>query len=318
MNTNGSGSRPGTGTGDRTRHSPQLFLLRAMMRPMRWAQARFPAQDGQAFVRFRRRAEGLAGLVLHPPRGVAVQKASVGNVAGEWLIPKQAPEDPVMLFLHGGGILFGWGSPNRHVLGYLAKFSGLRAFGVDYRLAPEYSYPAAHDDCFAAYEKLVQQDRHVILIGESSGGVLALATLLRARAAGLSHPPLCVLLSPTVDYGFRDGRIWQYEDAFADPGFSVEMHKHYTGTYDTMRPDLGPIYADLSGLPPLVILAGERELLRGEAERLVEAAHRHGTSVECVLWPGVWHAWHMFVPLLPEATSALKWLGHVIRQRAGD
>jgi monoterpene epsilon-lactone hydrolase len=242
----------------------------------------------------------------------------VGDVAGEWLIPKHAPADPVLVFLHGGGILFGWGGANRHILGYLVRFSGLRAFGVDYRLAPEHRYPAAHDDCFTVYEGLVHQGRRVVLIGESSGGVLALATLLRVRAAGLPQPPLCALVSPTVDYGFRDGRVWLYKDAFAHPRFSVEMHKHYVGTHDTMQPDLGPIYADLTDLAPLVILAGERELLRGEVERLAEAAPRYGTAVECVLWPGVWHAWHMFVPFLPEATNALKWLSQVIRQRAGD
>lgn len=301
-----------------TRPSPQLILLRPMMVAMRWAQARFPVHDAQAFVRFRRRAERLAGLILHPPRGVAVKRGSLGDVAGEWLIPQHAPDDPVLLFFHGGGILFGWGGANRHILGYLAKFSGLRGFGADYRLAPEFGYPAAHDDCFAAYERLVRQGRRVILIGESSGGVLALATLLRARAGGLRQPVLCALLSPTVDYGFRDDRVWRYEDAFAHPRFVVEMHQHYTGSHDTKQPDLAPICADLTGLAPLVILAGERELLRGEAERLDEAARRYDIEVDSVLWPGVWHAWHLFAPLLPEATNALKWLGHLIGQRARD
>lgn len=260
----------------------------------------------------------MAGMLMHPPRGVMVVKTSLGEVTGDWLIPEGAPEDPLMVFLHGGGVLFGWGSPNRHILGHLAKFTGLRAFGVDYRLAPEHVYPAAHDDCFSAYRSLILRGRRVILVGESSGGVLALATLLRAKAAGFPQPLLCVLLSPTVDYGFRDGRIWEYEDAFAHAAFSVEMHKHYVGTNDTMQPDLGPVYADLSGLAPLCILAGARELLRGEAERLEDAARTAGISVECVLWPEAWHGWHMFVPFLPEATNALKMLGHVICQRASS
>jgi acetyl esterase/lipase len=103
------------------------------------------------------------------------------------------------------------------------------------------------------YERLVQQGRRVVLIGESSGGVLALATLLRARAAGLPQPSLCVLVSPTADYGFGDDRIWQYEDAFLHPGFVVGMHKHYTGSYNITQPDLGPIYAVLADLAPTVI-----------------------------------------------------------------
>jgi acetyl esterase/lipase len=301
-----------------TRPSLRLLLLRPAMIAMRWAQARFPVEDAQAFVSFRGRAERLAGLVLHPPRGVAMEKAILGDVAGEWLIPEHAPDDPVLLFLHGGGILFGWGGANRHILGYLAQFSGLRGFGVDYRLAPEYGYPAAHNDCYAVYEKLVRQGKRVVLIGESSGGVLALAILLRARARGLPQPPLCALLSPTVDYGFRDGRVWQYEDAFAHPKFVVEMHRHYIGSHDTMQPDLAPVYADLTGLASLVVLAGGRELLRGEVERLIEAAQRYEVGVQYELWPEVWHAWHLFVPFLPEATNALKWMGRVIQERLGN
>jgi acetyl esterase/lipase len=119
-----------------------------------------------------------------------------------------------------------------------------------------------------------------------------------------------------VDFGFTDSRILQYDDAFVDPKFIVEMHKHYVGESDTFQPDLGPIHDDLSGLAPFFILAGERELLRGEAKRLLKAASNSGIEAECVFWPNVWHGWHLFVPQLPEATNALKMLGGVIRKRA--
>lgn len=296
--------------------SLQFYLFRQMMRILRVYQGRFPVQDAEAFVRFRRRAERMAGMLMHPPRGVSVERTTVVDVPGDWLVPENAPVDPTIVFLHGGGILFGWGSPNRRILGHLAKFSSLRAFGVDYHLAPEHVYPAAHEDCFAVYRRLIELDKRVVLVGESSGGVLALATLLRARAAGLPQPVMCVLISPLVDFGFTDSRIWQYDDAFVDPKFAVEMHKHYVGENDTAQPDLGPIHADLSGLAPFFILAGERELLRGEAARLLEAATSSGIEVECVFWPDVWHGWHLFVPQLPEATKAMKMLGGVIRERA--
>lgn len=95
---------------------------------------------------------------MRPPRGIIVENTTLGGVAGDWLTLANAPEDPVMVFLHGDGILFGWGGPNRQILGYLAKLAGLRALGVDYRLAPEHLYPAAHDDCFAVYEELIRPD----------------------------------------------------------------------------------------------------------------------------------------------------------------
>lgn len=286
------------------------------MRILRVYQGRFPVQDAEAFVRFRRRAERMAGMLMQPPRGVSVESANVADIPGDWLVPEDAAVDPTLVFLHGGGLVFGWGSPNRKILGNLAKFSNLRAFGVDYRLAPEHVYPAAHEDCFAVYRRLIELDKRVVLVGESSGGVLALATLLRARAAGLPQPVMCVLISPIVDFGFTDSRIWRYDDAFIDPKFLVEMHKHYVGDSDTTQPDLGPMHADLSGLAPFFILAGDRELLRGEAERLLEAASSSGLEVQCVFWPDVWHAWHLFVPQLPEATKAMKMLGDVIRERA--
>ena len=220
-----------------------------------------------------------------------------------------------MVFLHGGGIAFGWNNPLRRELAYLAKFAGLRAFGVDYHLVPEYTYPVAHDECFTVYQTLLQQGKQIVLIGESSGGVLALATLLRAKSMGLPQPPLCVLISPLVDFGFKDARLWQFNDAFAHSKYVVEMHKHYVAGNDTTLPDLGPVYADLGGIAPLYVMAGEYEILRGEVERLADAAQRHNVPMETVFWPNVWHSWHALAPQLPEATRALEALGTAIRQR---
>lgn len=292
----------------------QYYLFKPLMRLARWSQGHFPTQDVRAFVRFRKVADRVANVAMRPPREVAIVSDSVGGVAGDWLIPVNAPENPVVIFLHGGGIVFGWDNPLRRELAFLARFAGLRAFGVDYHLVPEYIYPTAHEECFAVVQALLQQGKHVVLIGESSGGVLALAALLRAKAAGLSQPLLCALISPLVDFGFKDERIWQINDPFAHPKFTVEMHKHYVAGNDTSLPDLGPVYADLSGIAPLVVLAGEHELLRGEVERLAEAAQRYHVPMETILWPNVWHSWHALAPQLPEATRALEALGAFIRQ----
>ncbi len=297
--------------------SLQFYLFRSVMRVMRWSQARLPVQNAGLLVRGRRLADRMADAMMHPPRGVTVENTTIGGVVGDWLIPEGVPENPVMVFLHGGGIVWTWGNPHRRMLAYLAKFAGLRAFGVDYRLAPEHCYPAAHDDCFTVYQTLVEQGKQIVLIGESSGGVLALATLLRAKAAGLPQPSLCVLISPTVDYGFKDERIWQCRDPLIHPKFVVDLHKHYIAGNDTMLPDLGPIYADLSGLAPLYVLTAEHDMLRGESERLAETARQHSVEMELVFWPHVWHGWHLFGPQLPEATQSLKALSDVIRQRMG-
>ena len=281
---------------------------------LRLSQAHFPVTDKDALVRFRKRSERLANMVFSLPRGVTRETSSIGGVPGDWLTPPNAPDAPVIVFLHGGGIIFGWSNPNRRILAYIAKFSGVRAFGVDYRLAPEHTYPAAHDDCFTVYRTLVGQGKQVVLIGESSGGVLSLATMLRAKAQGLPQPPLCVLISPAVDYGFRSPQFWDSHDAFAHPEFSAGLHKHYIAEQDTRLPDLSPVDADLTGLGPMWVLAAENDILRGEAEGLAEAASRQGVKLELVIWSHVWHAWHGFVPQLPEATQALKMLGCVVRR----
>lgn len=294
--------------------SLQFHLFRLMMPLMRRSQARLRVDDAQTLVRFRARSERLADLLMRVPREVRLEASKVGGVSGDWLTPRNASESPVIVFLHGGGIIFGWSNPNRRILAHLAKFSGLRAFGVDYRLAPEHVYPAAHDDCFNVYKALAGQGKQVALVGESSGGALALATLLRARAQGLSQPRLCVLISPLADYRFQDARLWNSEDVFAHPKYVAGLHQHYIAGNDTLLPDFSPIDADLRGLAPIHILVGEHDILRGEAERLAEAALRQGVKMETKIWPHAWHAWHVFAPQLPEATEALKWLGGVIWQ----
>ncbi len=294
--------------------SLQYYFFRTMMVFMRRQQSSFPVHDVNALVRFRKRSDRMADMTMRPPHGITVDKTSIGGVRGDWLIPENAPEKPVILFFHGGGIVFTWGSPHRRMLGYLAKFADLRAFGVDYRLVPDHCYPAAHDDCFAVYQALVQQGKSVVLVGESSGGVLALATLLRAKAAGLPQPLICVLISPAVDYGFKNDLIWQARDPFVDARFVVEMHKHYFAGHDVTSPDLSPINADLSGLAPLYILGAEQDILRSEIERLAEAARRANLKTDVMLWPRVWHGWHLLAPDLPEGTAALKFLGNTIRQ----
>jgi monoterpene epsilon-lactone hydrolase len=294
--------------------SLQFHCFRPWMLLMRWFQGRFPSHDAHAYVRFRRRADRLAGWVMRTPRDVTVAPAVIGGIPGEWLVPKGAPQDPVMLFLHGGGICFTWGSPHRRAVGLFSQAAGLRTIGIQYRLVPEAIYPAAHDDCWAVYQTLVQQGQQIVLIGESSGGVLALATMLRARATGLDQPILCAMISPVVDYGFQDRRIWKSTDPFVHPRFMVAMHRHYTAGADVHQSDLNPVDADLSGIAPLLVLVGEQEILINESQRLVNAADRCGVPIQVLSWPHVWHGWHVLAPQLPEATRALDALADGIRQ----
>jgi acetyl esterase/lipase len=285
---------------------------------MRWGQARLVSQGSNSLVRFRNAADLATNLIMRVPNGIEVKRDTIGSIPGDWLIPDGVSDKTVILFLHGGSAAFPWGNPHRRMVAYLSKFADLQVFGVDYRLAPEHIYPAAHDDCYAVYKALIQQGKQVVLVGESSGGLLALAILLRARAAGLSQPKLCCLISPLVDSDLKDRRLWLQRDVFAHPMFVIKLTNQYIAGNHTKLPDLGPIHADLSGLAPLYILVGEREILRSDADLLMNAVQKYDLEIDLVVWPDVWHAWHILVPQLPEATKALKVLGERIKRCYGD
>src|SRR5438876_10687141 len=244
--------------------------VRAMVRSVRWA--------GQ-----------LAEPMTRIPRGVRVEAGRVGGVGGAWLIPEGA-DTAVVLYIHGGAFVTPLGAPLRMVAAELALAAGLRVFAVDYRLLPDHVYPAAHDDVFNAYRELAKRD--LIVVGDSTGGVLALATLLRARTAGLTQPRLCVLLSPAVDYGVPE-RAFSMSDGFVHPRFVVTGHAAYANGGDPSGADLSPVGQDLRGLAPIQVFVGEHELVRSEVDRLQRAAHAQGVTIDVRTWPAMWHGWYV-------------------------
>lgn len=250
------------------------------------------------------------------PPTVAMRPARVGNVAGSWVTPTGAPHAPVILYLHGGAFVTPLGGPFRMVAAHIGVSAGLRVFAPDYRILPDHVYPAAHEDCFSVYRELVEQNLAPVLVGDSTGGVLALATLLRARQAGLSQPSACILLSPTVDYGFQDSGILRAKDAFVDPTFVLTGHAAYVNGNDTSLPDLGPVYQDLRGLAPIHVLVGEHEILRTETDRLAQAAQQQGVAIAVQTWPHMWHGWYVMADRLPEGRRALAEAGRLISASA--
>jgi acetyl esterase/lipase len=251
-------------------------------------------------------------LTHFPPR-VKMVPGHVGRVAGSWVTPLGAPDSPVIVYLHGGAFVTPLVGPFRMVAAYLGLAAGMRVFAPDYRILPDHVYPAAHEDCFAVYRDLVEQELGPILVGDSTGGVLALATLLRAREAGLRQPAACILLSPTIDFGFRDPGVWRAKDAFVHPKFVMAGHAAYVDGNDVSLADLGPVYQDLRELAPIHVLVGGHEILRSEADRLRRAAQEQGVTVEVLTWPRMWHGWYVMADRLPEGRRALEQAGALIR-----
>ena len=296
--------------------SVQFYAFFPIALASRFLMARVADRGVKSMVSTVRTIGRISEPLTRVPRGVEIMPGSIRNVGGSWVVPDGAPEAPVILYLHGGAFVTPLGAPFRMVAAHLGLAAGLRVFVPDYRILPEHVYPAAHEDCFAVYCDLVESERRPVVVGDSTGGVLALATLLRARHAQLPQPTICVLLSPTVDYGFRDVGFLRAKDPFVHPQFVLVGHAGYVNGNDPSLPDLAPVDQDLRGLAPIHVLVGEREILRTEVDRLEQAARAQGVTVQVETWPQMWHGWYVMADRLPEGRQALKQAGALIRASA--
>jgi acetyl esterase/lipase len=215
-----------------------------------------------------------------------------------------------ILHIHGGGFALGSAEGSVGLASDLARRTGMRAISVDYRLAPEHPYPAALEDITAAYRTLVEQAGsadHIVVSGESAGGNLAIELLIAGKAEGLTMPAATLLLSPMTDLTVTGSSY--ASKAHADPGISAQAIRtrsaDYLGGTDPADPLVSPIFADLSGLPPLLIQAGSHEVLLDDATRLAVKAAADDVAVILDITPGVSHVFQAFAAILEEGDAAL-------------
>jgi acetyl esterase/lipase len=253
-----------------------------------------------------------------PPRDVAVEPVVADDVPGEWLIPPDASPPSVVLYLHGGGWTLGWSQIHRRMVAHLCRAAACRALAVDYRLAPEHPFPAALEDCLTAYRWLLKEGmlpRDIVIAGDSAGGNLTLATLMSLRDAADPLPAAAVCISPMTDLEGTGESLRTKKDPAQTAEFVLAMARHYAGGHDLRLPLLSPYHGDLRGLPPLLIQVGGDEILLSDATRLADDARAAGVEVSLVIWPRMWHVWHLFAPSLPEARQAVDAIGAFIRER---
>ncbi len=263
----------------------------------------------------RRRYEALDARYFAPDRSVVRRAVDCNGVSCEWVsVPGSRPER-TLFYLHGGSFAFRF--PNAHAAfaARLCRRLGARALIPDYRLAPEHPYPAAPDDCLAAYRWVranASDSRGVVFLGDSAGGNLALVTLHRTLRAAEPLPACAVLLSPAVDCTLESRSIVDNEGL--DPMLNLPnllvLRRRYVPLPDMYtHPDVSPLFADFAGFPPLFLQAGSSEILRDEAVRTAQRAHEAGVDVELELWPQTPHAFQM-ASFLPEAAQAM---GRIVR-----
>jgi monoterpene epsilon-lactone hydrolase len=254
------------------------------------------------------------------PDGVRATAVEAGGVPSEWVEATATRPRGTILYLHGGGYTIGSAQTHRAHAGRLALATGARALVLDYRLGPEHPFPAAVDDAIAAYRWLVRggtAPQRIIVAGDSAGGGLTAALLVALRDAGDPLPAGGVCISPWADLECTGASMTSRaaSDPMVQRGPLLDMAAQYLAGQDPRTPLASPIYADLRGLPPLLIHVGTAETLLDDATRLADRARTAGVAVDIEVWDDMIHVWHAFAPLLPEADEAIAGIGAWVRKR---
>jgi monoterpene epsilon-lactone hydrolase len=251
------------------------------------------------------------------PADVTVTPAALGTVSTAEITVDGIEPRHTVLYFHGGVYVLGDAYQAAGLAAQIARRTAAKVISVDYRLAPEYPYPAAVDDALAAYRALLlagTDPADIALAGESAGGGLAIATLVNARDHGLPRPAAAFVMSPYADLTLA-GATMDTKHA-ADPLLNRDNLQpripDYTAGYDPALGLISPIFADLSGLPPLIIQAGSHEVLLDDAIRLARQAATADVQVTLDITPGVPHVFQAYSAILDEATAALDRAGQLL------
>jgi len=250
---------------------------------------------------------------------VSCEPLSVDGIPAEWIVPDEASDQAVLLYLHGGGYCIGSINTHRGMVSHIAKTAKTRALLIDYRLAPEYPFPAAVEDSTATYKWLLSQGivaSDIIIAGDSAGGGLTVSTLVSLKEKGIPLPAAAVLISPWVDLAITGDSV--ISKAEIDPMVTkeglIEMAEAYMDNTDPRTPLASPLYSDLVGLPPMLIHVGTSEILLDDANRLVDHARKAGIEVTLNVAEGMCHVWHFFTIMLPEALEAINEVAGFMRE----
>lgn len=263
--------------------------------------------------------EGLGGF-LAPAPDVPVTAVDADGVPTEWIGADTA--GPVVVYLHGGGYCIGSLGTHRPMLTHLAAAIGGRVLSVDYRLAPEHPHPAALDDAVAGYRYVLASGvppARIVIAGDSAGGGLCLATLVALRDGGDPLPAAGVCISPWADLTQSGATV--HTAAEADPMVrAADLDRWaacYRGRLPADDPAVSPLFADLAGLPPLLIEVGTAEVLLDDARRVAARATDAGVAVSLHVADDMIHVWHFFAGLVPEADDGIARVAAFITRHTG-
>jgi monoterpene epsilon-lactone hydrolase len=250
-----------------------------------------------------------------PEEPLKILRIQAGGVPALEITPPDALPDKVLIYFHGGGYLSGSPASHRHLVAKLAVETRLKTLLVDYRLAPEAPFPAAVEDADAVYQHVLNagiRARDIVIAGDSAGGGLCLLLMLQLKAAGRPLPAAAALLSPWVDLTCS-GESFQTNAGLdlliSHAGMSQAAKIFLAGGIDAADPLVSPLFADLAGLPPLLIQVSTDETLRDDSIALARQASRAGVDARLEMTNEMVHVWPLFWPILAEGRDAISAVG---------
>lgn len=254
-----------------------------------------------------------------PPRGAKFENITIGGVPATRTTFGNDSRGAV-LYLHGGGYIIGSSSTHRGITGHLAKTTGCAIVTPDYRLAPEFPFPAALDDAEACWNGLLEaglKPDQIAVAGDSAGGGLSVALAMRLRDKRLQLPASLTAFSPWID--LTQEQLYAPEiEPVLQASWTSKAARLYAGKEPLTNPLISPIFGDLSDLPPLLIQVGSQEILLNDAERLAEAASRNDVETRLEVYNSLWHVFQVHSGQLDRATAALETAGEHIKRHLAD
>ncbi|MDO9492532.1 alpha/beta hydrolase [Acetobacterium sp.] len=255
--------------------------------------------------------------------GITFKPSDYPNFYAEWVEIDDAPEEKAVLYFHGGGFVMGNARSHRNIVGNFVKHLGIKALVFDYRLAPEHPAPAAVNDSAAIYSWLLEQGyqpEKIAFVGDSAGGGIALATLLKCKDNGIPLPGVCATFSPCIDMTIsgESHKTRVKADPCTPKGANETYLGYYVGNGDPRHPYASPLFGDLTGIPPLIIQVGNNETLRDDSTRFAKKAKESGVEVEMKVWQGMFHCFPLLAPMFPEAIAAMEEVCQFVRKKLQD
>lgn len=245
------------------------------------------------------------------PKELSIESVDINGIYAEWMKGKNYPEDKVILYFHGGGLVSGSTKSHRGIVAKFVKATGVKALTFDYALAPEKPFPQGLKDSVSAYQYLLDQNfkaENIILMGDSGGGNLVLTLLLKLKEKSMPLPKAAITLSAWTDLtnSGESNRSNRQVDKLTTENANEMFSQVYCNGKNPQNSLISPLFGDLSGLPDLLLFAGNDELMRDDTVRFAEKAGNAGVNVEIEIGEGMFHCYPAVAPLIPEANEAME------------